>query len=113
MLGRALHDAVPSRSDMDDLSGSERAAGGERQHERPSPARRHATAPPAAIRRREDKRVALVPGQLPVVHATVLSSDHDMGGHLKSPHQNKKYRCAIGKTRAGSQVSTWPSARTW
>ena len=26
--------------------------------------------------------------------------------------QNKKYRCAIGKLVAGSQVSSWPSART-
>jgi hypothetical protein len=26
--------------------------------------------------------------------------------------QNKKYRCASGSTRAGSQVSNWPSART-
>jgi hypothetical protein len=26
--------------------------------------------------------------------------------------QNKKYRCAIGKLAAGSQVSNWPSART-
>lgn len=26
--------------------------------------------------------------------------------------QNKKYRCASGSTRAGSQVSSWPSART-
>ena len=27
-------------------------------------------------------------------------------------HQNKKYRCAIGKLVAGSQVSSCPSART-
>ena len=27
-------------------------------------------------------------------------------------HQNKKYRCAIGNTVAGSQVSSTPSART-
>jgi hypothetical protein len=26
--------------------------------------------------------------------------------------QNKKYRCAIGRRIAGSQVSNWPSART-
>lgn len=28
------------------------------------------------------------------------------------PDQNRKYRCAIGKTSAGSQVSNSPSART-
>jgi hypothetical protein len=28
------------------------------------------------------------------------------------PHQKRKYRCAIGKTFAGSQVSNSPSART-
>ncbi|CAM2161097.1 hypothetical protein PT2222_90314 [Paraburkholderia tropica] len=27
--------------------------------------------------------------------------------------QNRKYRCAIGSTVAGSQVSNWPSATTW
>jgi predicted transposase YbfD/YdcC len=27
--------------------------------------------------------------------------------------QNRKYRCAIGSTLAGSQVSSCPSARTW
>ena len=27
--------------------------------------------------------------------------------------QNKKYRCAIGNTSAGSHHSSWPSARTW
>ena len=26
--------------------------------------------------------------------------------------QNRKYRCAIGRLTAGSQVSSWPSART-
>ena len=26
--------------------------------------------------------------------------------------QNRKYRCAIGRLTAGSQVSNWPSART-
>ena len=26
--------------------------------------------------------------------------------------QNRKYRCAIGRITAGSQVSNWPSART-
>ena len=36
-----------------------------------------------------------------------------MGGHVGAPHQNKKYRCAIGNTLAGSHVSTVPSARTW
>lgn len=27
-------------------------------------------------------------------------------------HQNRKYRCAIGSTSAGSQVKSSPSART-
>jgi hypothetical protein len=32
--------------------------------------------------------------------------------HNNWHHQNKKYRCAIGSTVAGSQVSNTPSART-
>jgi hypothetical protein len=32
--------------------------------------------------------------------------------HAARPHQNRKYRCAIGRTRAGSQVRSSPSART-
>jgi hypothetical protein len=28
------------------------------------------------------------------------------------PPQNRKYLCAIGSSVAGSQVSSWPSART-
>ena len=30
----------------------------------------------------------------------------------RTAHQNRKYRCAIGRTVAGSQVSSTPSART-
>jgi len=30
----------------------------------------------------------------------------------KNQNQNKKYRCAIGNTTAGSQVNKTPSART-
>ncbi|MBF5094629.1 hypothetical protein F1643_09245 [Azospirillum sp. INR13] len=44
---------------------------------------------------------------------------HAPHGPLPSPgagegayHQNRKYRCAIGRTSAGSQVSSCPSART-
>lgn len=32
------------------------------------------------------------------------------GGH--APHQNRKYRCAMGRRVAGSQVSSSPLART-
>src|SRR2546427_6841504 len=46
---RALHDEVPVRADMEDLSGSERAAGRERQDERPPPGR-----PGAPYRRSEE-----------------------------------------------------------
>src|SRR5438034_6342981 len=36
-----------------------------------------------------------------------------MGGYGGSPpYQKRKYRCAIGRTRAGSHVSRAPSART-
>src|SRR2546429_7846995 len=36
-----------------------------------------------------------------------------MGGYGGSPpYQKRKYRCAIGRTRAGSHVSRSPSART-
>ena len=32
--------------------------------------------------------------------------------YLGGAHQNRKYRCAIGSSAAGSQVSNTPSART-
>jgi hypothetical protein len=36
-----------------------------------------------------------------------------MGGHFGAPHQNRKYRWVMGKVRAGSHVSSSPSALTW
>lgn len=43
-----------------------------------------------------------------------LESDPSISGKTvrSRPAQNKKYRCAIGSTVAGSQVSNTPSART-
>ena len=46
--------------------------------------------------------------------AQVVQADPQVvpqGVHGPRP-QNKKYRCAMGSTVAGSQVSSWPSART-
>src|SRR5213593_1524951 len=74
---RALHDDVPVRTDVKDLPGRERGAGGQRQREGAPPGRRHATAAPAALLGREHERVALVPGQIRVAPADVLASDHD------------------------------------
>jgi hypothetical protein len=45
-----------------------------------------------------------------------VSFDSQHGGHLLQESgdiQNRKYRCAIGKIFAGSQVRSSPSATTW
>ncbi|MDW5442650.1 hypothetical protein [Polaromonas sp. SM01] len=42
--------------------------------------------------------------------AEIVSSNMKSGHRLGA--QNKKYRCVMGRLRAGSQVSNWPSART-
>jgi len=54
--------------------------------------------------------------------ASVVVDQDTMGGrrgipgadrqYLSTPHQKRKYRCAIGSSMAGSQVSSTPSART-
>lgn len=41
-----------------------------------------------------------------------LSTEFDLSRQGDGRDQNKKYRCAIGSTVAGSQVSNSPSART-
>jgi len=41
-----------------------------------------------------------------------VKPEGDGDGKMHRHHQNKKYRCAIGSTVAGSQVSSTPSART-
>jgi hypothetical protein len=37
---------------------------------------------------------------------------HTRRSHIAPANQNRKYRCAIGSTSAGAQVSNSPSART-
>ncbi len=42
----------------------------------------------------------------------LVRATHDLQLVFDLDHQNRKYRCAIGSTLAGSQVSSSPSART-
>ncbi|GAA0751888.1 hypothetical protein GCM10009107_25110 [Ideonella azotifigens] len=60
-------------------------------------------------------RLATSVSRLPWIRATALPRRcrNLLKLRLDAQVQNKKYLWAIGSTVAGSQVSSWPSARTW
>src|SRR5947199_134440 len=110
-LARRLGHHIPPRADVKDVAGVEDAARGERQREGPARARDDAAAPPTPLLGSEHERVALQMRQINAIRVGVRVCDHRDRRYL-GPHQKRKYRCAIGRTRAGSHVSRSPSART-
>ena len=70
----------------------------------------------------QEFETALAGHRQPAAMAVVMVENHRVGGGAGpmaggqdlrgADHQNRKYRCAIGSTSAGAQVSNSPSART-
>ena len=102
-LRRALDRHEPVRADVQHRARHQHAPRRQRQRQRPPRARHHPPPPPPPLLRGQHERVPLPPRQLRIRDAIRQRGDHD---NLRATHQNKKYRWAIGRTRAGSHVIT-------
>ncbi len=80
-------------------------------HARIPPARQ-AGAEPAAASQTEGQHHTVVGGARPAGGERLLEPLTDHQNRRRIRAQNRKYRCARGSVRAGSQVNSTPSART-
>src|SRR5438552_15070105 len=106
-LLRRLDDDVVVGADVEPGPRRQRGAGRQCQRALPPVRGLDPPPPPSALFRGEDEPIAIERCELLLTNVLLaLGDDRD------DTHQKRKYRCAIGSTRAGSHVSRASSART-